>query len=136
MINHFAKEMPRPLVGLGHSMGASQLLHLSLIHPRLFTTLIMLEPVTGKCINTCGGPLLTKISTFRRDMWNSHGEACVSASKAYRHWDKRVLERWCKHGLRPLPTAIYPEQPKGATAAVTLITTKHQEVLSYLRPNL
>lgn len=116
-------------------MGAAQLLHLSLMHPRLFTTLIMLEPITGKCINTCSGPILTKLSTFRRDIWNSHEEACLSASKAYRNWDKRVLERWCKYGLRTLPTAIHPQQPEGATAAVTLTTTKHQEVMSYLRPN-
>lgn len=35
MINHFRKEMPRPLVGLGHSMGGCQIGYLSTLHPHL-----------------------------------------------------------------------------------------------------
>lgn len=35
MINHFRKEMPRPLVGLGHSMGGCQIAYLSTLHPHL-----------------------------------------------------------------------------------------------------
>ena len=53
-----------------------------------------------------------------------------------------MLDRWITHGLRDLPTFVYPdpsvsnkpESPKGETP-VTLVTTKHQEVFSFLRPN-
>jgi len=36
MINHFRQEMARPLIGVGHSMGGTQLVHLSSLHLRLF----------------------------------------------------------------------------------------------------
>ncbi|RDW63484.1 hypothetical protein BP6252_11029 [Coleophoma cylindrospora] len=135
MVNHFSADMPRPLVGIGHSMGGAQLMHLAMIHPRLFRSMVLLEPITGKCIITCSGVTLTKLSTFRRDLWSSRAEASMAARKTYKSWDSRVLDRWCEYGLRALPTVIYPEAPKDATDAVTLTTTKHQEVMSYLRPN-
>ena len=152
-------------------------LALSLIHPRLLSTLILLEPIIGKCTNSCQGPTITRLSTFRRDIWSSRAEAEQSAWKSYRNWDKRVLRRWCEYGFRALPTAVYPEAPPPRTTTstqqkeinsenpplefdldrwfaerplasddrdpsphrdsrpVTLATTKHQEVMSYLRPN-
>lgn len=60
----------------------------------------------------------------------------------YRSWDPRVLDRWITHGLRDLPTALYPDtaviQKPGSRRGdipVTLSTTKHQEVFSFARPN-
>lgn len=47
----------------------------------------------------------------------------------YRRWDPRVFDRWIEHGLRDTPTPLHT-QP----GAVTLTTTKSQEVLTYLRP--
>jgi len=56
-----------------------------------------------------------------------------------------VLDLWTKHGLRKLPTAIYPGDSKVSDISkdsddvgegpVTLATTKHQEVFMFLRPN-
>ena len=43
MVNHFRTSMPRPIVGVGHSMGGAQLANLSLIHPRLFTSLSLIH---------------------------------------------------------------------------------------------
>jgi hypothetical protein len=119
--------MPRPFVGLGHSIGGAQLLHLSLMHYRLFATMVMLKPITGQCINSCGGPTLTKLSTFRRDLWESHEEACRSARKWYRSRDKRVLDRWCECTFRPLPTLASPvgSFEEGVVRPVTLTMTKH-----------
>lgn len=48
------------------------------------------------------------------------------------------MELWIKHGLRDLPTALYPESPSlpsSDSPPVTLRTTKHQEVFTFLRPN-
>ncbi|KAF2122457.1 hypothetical protein BDV96DRAFT_608510 [Lophiotrema nucula] len=117
MVNHFRGEMIRPIVGTGHSMGAGQLVLASLIHPRLFTSLILLEPVIGTSIHECQGPALTRASTFRRDTWPSLEEA-----------DERVLQRWIEYGYRAIPTVAHQD-------TVTLATTKHQGVFSYLRPN-
>ncbi|KAK5718430.1 hypothetical protein LTR15_008157 [Elasticomyces elasticus] len=151
---------------------------LSLMHPRLFTSLILCEPVMDKCTESCQGPTLTKLSTFRRDVWPSREDAVQAANKSYRKWDPRVLQRWNQHAFRELPTMIFPESevalasgrpaendPVNTDASsalswndmdmyrwfrdpgrelpvvdsskmpVTLATTKHQEVFSYLRPN-
>lgn len=132
LVNHFRADMPRPIIGLGHSMGAAQLILLSLMHPRLMTSMVLLEPVMERCTRTIQAPALTKLSTFRRDVWASREEAEVAARKSYKKWNGRVLQRWMRYGLREGPTALYPDaRGKG----VTLTTTKHQEVFSYLRPN-
>ncbi|KAM3065346.1 hypothetical protein ACMFMG_011530 [Clarireedia jacksonii] len=44
MVNHFKKQTPRPIVGLGHSMGGCQIAHMSILHPNLFHSLILIEP--------------------------------------------------------------------------------------------
>ena len=60
-----------------------------------------------------------------------------------------MLALWNQHALRELPTTIYPDPPTGeadnsgrledemepSDPPVTLATTKHQEVFTFLRPN-
>lgn len=92
----------------------------------------MLDPViSGPPSNPGTGP--AKASTFRRDLWSSREEAVKGFMKSpfYLAWDPRVLERWNQYGLVETPTAIYPNEPG---KAVTLATTKHQEVFTFLRP--
>lgn len=43
MISHFQENMPPPLIRIGHSIGAAQVVFLSLLHPRLLTSLILIE---------------------------------------------------------------------------------------------
>jgi hypothetical protein len=120
------------------------------IHPRLFHALVLLDPVIyrepNQWVSESGGertkrriepPL--RLSTYRRDLWPSREAASESFKNSfYQTWDPRVLDRWVKHGLRELPTALYP-QPQSAlengNRPVTLTTTRHQEVFSYSRPN-
>lgn len=121
--------------------------NLSLMHPRLFTGLILLDPVIemGKTTNSDRsgetGPTydIATASTYRRDIWPSRKTAAEAFAKSpfYQKWDKRVIDRWVEHGLRDLPTAIYPEIPNDGTGQtpVTLKTTKHQEVWTFIRPN-
>ncbi|MCJ1433954.1 hypothetical protein MMC27_003319 [Xylographa pallens] len=141
MTNHFRRQMPRPLVGIGHSLGGAQLVNLSIMHPRLLTALILLDPVISDSppIGFSGEKYnVAKASTFRRDLWPSRQFAAASFGKSpfYQRWDQRVLERWLQYGLRDTPTAIYPEKPaEGVDVPVTLTTTKHQEVWTFLRPN-
>lgn len=60
-------------------------------------------------------------------------------NKFYQAWDPRVFERWIQYGLRELPTRLYPESESTATAAkpkeVTLTTSKHHEVMTFIRGN-
>lgn len=157
MVNHFRKHMKRPLVGIGHSMGGNNLVNLSLMHPRLFTSLILIDPVIQRLPSPEGNFGPAKASTVRRDRWPSKKEAKAkfSKSKFYQTWDPRVLDKWVEHGLRELPTALYPEVNTSSTLPtvsadpstasvhpdrdtereVTLKTTKHQEVMTFLRPN-
>lgn len=158
MINHFRDQMPRPIIGVGHSMGGAHLVNLSLIHPRLFTTLILMDPVIQRLHSQNGNYGPAKASTLRRDKWPSRQAALASykRSKFYQAWDPRVLDLWVRYGLRDLPTYLHPEATpvsgtlpavtadpssatvhpaKGIETEVTLTTTKHQEVFTFLRPN-
>jgi len=136
MINHFRSEMPLPIIGVGHSMGANQLVNLALYHPRLFSTLILMEPVISEISRddkADTGRVPARLSTFRRDIWPSKAAAMANFKKQkyYQFWDPRVLDLWIEHGIRSTPTALYPDERNGA---VTLSTTKHHEVRSFLRP--
>ena len=136
MTNVFRAEMPRPLIGVGHSFGGNILTHLTLLHPRLLTTLILLDPVithfNAQRMGTGVAP--TRSSTFRRETWPSRREAEESFRRSpfYRSWDPRVLDAWIAHAIRDTPTQLIPDpEPAGQ---VTLTTTKHQEVFTFFRP--
>ena len=116
--------------------------NLSLIHPRLLSTLVLLDPVIQEAPTgppEDDGPTPPQASTFRRDLWASREIAAASfgRSKFYQTWDDRVFSKWIEFGLRDLPTAIYPEAStsQDGETAVTLTTPKHQEVFTFLRPN-
>ncbi|KAL4879337.1 Alpha/beta hydrolase family-domain-containing protein [Aspergillus karnatakaensis] len=145
MMNQFREEMPQPIMGVGHSMGTTQLIFLSLMHPRLFTSLILIEPFFVPKIDANDSPLLILMTERKRDLWPSRQIAAEKYRKLFRHWDDRVLDRWVQYGYRDLPTALYPDAAAGAaigeiqdkdTKPVTLTSTKHQELFLYTRPNL
>lgn len=143
--------MPLPIVGLGHSFGTVHIIHLALMHPRLLTTVVLLDTMiqpprpsagTGSSHNgdssrvpavPNNGSAPARASTVRRDLWPSRAAAAAAFARTpfYQAWDRRVLARWLAYGLRETPTALYPA---AAAGSVTLTTTKHQEVLTYLRP--
>ena len=135
MVNHFHAQMPRPLMGVGHSMGGFHLTNLALFHPRLFSTLILIDPVIQRVPNPEGNYVPAKASARRRDLWPSREVAKTSflKSKFYQAWDPRVLNLWIEHGLRDLPTKLHPTSDG---KEVTLKTTKHQEVLTFMRGNI
>ncbi|KAI4211324.1 MAG: hypothetical protein LQ351_005879 [Letrouitia transgressa] len=136
MVNHFRSSFHRPIVGIGHSMGGVQLVQLSLLHPRLLHTLILMDPVILG--DAPYGPNAAFLSTRRPDLWPSRAaaESSFRRNPFFQAWDPRVLSLYVKYGLRELPTAIYPASPKGEPEKdkqVTLTTTKHQEAWSYIR---
>src|SRR4051794_17659861 len=103
------------------------------MHPRLLTTLVLLDPV----FQFNFAPVRVspaRASTFRRDLWQSRddAEAFFLKNGFYQRWDNRVLKLWLKYGIRDLPTAIYGPSLGQSQTAVTLTTTKHQEVFTFL----
>ncbi|KAL4740558.1 Alpha/beta hydrolase family-domain-containing protein [Aspergillus similis] len=134
LITQFRDEMRQPLVGIGHSMGGLQLAHLSLMHPSLFSALVLVDPTIER---SNAGLKFAQASTYRRDLWRSRAEAVrkFNSSPFYQAWDKRVLEKWTQYGLRELPTPLYPITDQNGPGAVTLTTTKAQEVFFYARPS-
>ena len=79
-------------------------------------------------------PNVSMSSSFRRDLFPSRtaAEQSFRRNNFYRSWDSRALEKYLQYGLRETPTALYPDAPNGS---VTLTTTKHQEVWSFVRSN-
>lgn len=144
MINHFRRQMPRPLVGFGHSMGGNNIANLALIHPRLFSSIILIDPVIQRQLTATANIKPMVASAFRRDIWPSRqaAEESFRRNGFFQAWDSRVFDNWVKHGLRDLPTALYPKYPETDKyqsipnqKSVTLTTTKHQEVVTFARLN-
>ena len=135
MVNTF--RMPRPMIGIGHSIGGNNLINLALMHPRLLDTLVLIDPVAAP-LTKVGGEWgvagewgVLAASSYRRDKWPSRqaAEATFKKNKFYQSWDPRVLDLLVKHGLRETPTKLYPD----SSGEVTLTTTKHQEIFSFSR---
>lgn len=108
-----------------------------MMHPRLLSTLVLIDPVFLDQTSDVGPPpaLLT---IPRRDIWDTREKAESSLRKAFKSWDPRAIDKYVQYGLRKLPTALYDSvQNKDlASSAVTLTTTKHQEAWIYAQMNL
>ncbi|EXA46698.1 hypothetical protein FOVG_04039 [Fusarium oxysporum f. sp. pisi HDV247] len=135
LINQHQRDIPHPIVGIGHSMGGTQLAQLALWHPRLLDSLVLIDPI----IQTPNPSIsLAGLSTKRRDVWPSIGDATTrfKKSKFFQSWDPRVLDLWIEHGLRDIPTELHSKE-EGSTSdqRVTLTTSKHQELFSFVRPS-
>lgn len=139
MINHFRSEMPRPLIGIGHSLGGAILTQVALTHPRLFASLVLIEPIIFDVPIEDFRPALATIR--RPEYWLSREEALSQCRRLapYKTWDTRALDLWIKHGIRETPGSVDSTNgvalPAERPAGYTLTTTKHQELFTYLRPN-
>lgn len=118
--------------------------HLAYIHPRLFTDVILLDPIiqlTPPQIGIRGSPPgMLNYTLFAQDVFPSRAaaEAATKASPEFRRFDPRVLDLMLMHGFRALPTLLHPDLPYGANAAdppVTPTSTKHASAWSQIREN-
>ncbi|MCJ1380724.1 hypothetical protein MMC17_003832 [Xylographa soralifera] len=147
--------MPRPLIGIGHSAGGCQIVNLSLMHPRLFSSLVLLDPIIqlsayDRVLGTSPPGMLNMVA-YRRDVWSSREAAIKAYAKnpMLASWDPRVFRLMMQYGLRDLPTELYPatdgifaigtDSATGSLSPpetpVTLTSTKYQEVWTLIRPN-
>ena len=100
-IQHFRKDMIRPIYGLGHSMGCAQLVYLSHWLPRLFEGMVCIEPGLdaeygrGIIFNWVQGVLRQK------DKFGTQEDAEKAVMKGYsaKEWDPSVHERLRAHGI-------------------------------------
>jgi hypothetical protein len=101
------------------------------MHPQLFQSLILVEPVIQEAIPA--GPNAAFMTSIRPDHWESldSAKSHFMNNRFYKSWDPRALQKYLKYGLRRLPTALCAED--SCSGAVTLTTTKAQEAWSYLR---
>jgi len=130
MVNTFRDDFITPVIGFGHSLGATSLLELSRMHPRFFAALILVDPIVGPEIFKIGVPLIYGASQ-RPDLWPSQEAAkqFFTKSKAMKRWHPKALDAFLEFGLRKTPTRLYSEPGK-----VTLSTTVANESFSYSRP--
>jgi pimeloyl-ACP methyl ester carboxylesterase len=129
LVNVFRSEFTSPIVGIGHSMGANALLEVSRLHPRLFSSLVLTDPVMGEAVEGMG-VMYTFMSSRRPELWGSReaAEQACKGAKQLKTWDPRVMDLWLKYGIRDTPTLTYPEPGK-----VTLRMSKAMEVWNYAR---
>ncbi|GAB7366619.1 hypothetical protein MBLNU230_g8604t1 [Neophaeotheca triangularis] len=128
MVNTFRTSMPQPIIGFGHSVGATGLLSLALMHPNLLASLLLVDPISGPSMLWAGAMLTFKAST-RPDLWLTREAAETYFCSAHEgKWDFRCLKLFLEHGLRETPTLLHP-QPGN----ITLTTTKAQEAWNYSR---
>ncbi|KAK1144787.1 hypothetical protein N8T08_004798 [Aspergillus melleus] len=142
MVNHFRDQMPRPIVGLGHSFGGTIITNLAYMHPRLFNTTLLLDPVIQ--LNPppmgfgSGPPSPINYTLYRPDVWPNRKAAIAAYAKMFPAMDSRCVERMAKYGFRDLPTALHPDLPEGSNISdppVTLATSKYQDMLGSIREN-
>lgn len=105
---------------------------LSYLHPRLFLSLLTIEPFIWEN-DTGANNVLMALTAKKKDSWPNRAAAVEKASPLFKTWDPRVMERLAQYNYRELPTVVHPDT--NAPGGVTLATTKHQELLTYLRPN-
>lgn len=114
-----------PIVGIGHSMGGCQIVYASLNDHRLFSRVILMDPVIDEASrHKRAGTYVASLSARRRDRWPSRDDAREKFLKSafYRSWDPSVFERWIENGLTET----------GNGDEVMLTTSVAQEVYSFM----
>ncbi|KAF8330805.1 uncharacterized protein EI90DRAFT_2921583 [Cantharellus anzutake] len=106
----------RTLVGVGHSAGTTALFHGAIHEPKLYSSLMGLDPIL-LTTDVNRGPQFSAWITGaigRRSQWPSREEAhkLLAASPSFSYWDPRVLEMLVKYGIT--------EDPKNGPTAVKL----------------
>ncbi|KAJ5721890.1 uncharacterized protein N7483_009824 [Penicillium malachiteum] len=107
------------------------------MHSRLFHSVSFLEPmIQMESPSKLGGPSSALWTSLRPDVWPSAQDAKkhIRTNGFWRRWDPKCVDQYIRFGLRPVPTALYPNSKFGSEI-VTVTTKKAQEAWSYLRLN-
>ncbi|KAG5789448.1 hypothetical protein H9Q69_011488 [Fusarium xylarioides] len=93
LINQHQRDIAHPIVGIGHSMGGTQL----------------------------------------RSFYKEAGYLALKRRCCCKVQEEQILDLWIEHGLRDIPTELHPKEGE-LDQRVTLTTSKHQELFSFVRP--
>ncbi|KAJ5701627.1 alpha/beta hydrolase family domain-containing protein [Penicillium malachiteum] len=131
MINQFRGKMPRPIVGIGHSAGGAQIANIAFMHPRLLSSVILLDPAIIKTPPTSfrEHPVFHKFILGRPASWPSRANAEASIAKFpnYMTWHPRYLQ-FFKHGLVELTETKSESEDAGKERPVAFTTSVAQEI--------
>ena len=126
MVNHFRSSILQPILGIGHSIGASQLAMASVFHPTLFAGLVLLDPIFVPDAKTGMAERLARFAVRRPNEWKTRREAEGLTAVVWKDWDVRVRRAWNEYALEPVDV----KEPMGRTR---LTWGRDQEVSSYLQ---
>ncbi|GMF14085.1 unnamed protein product [Phytophthora lilii] len=96
-----SKSFDAPLIGIGHSMGASAMWNIEAQYPGTFDGLILFEPVYGELNSDVVTNFLVSITLQRESSWPSRAwaEEHLRNFKNFAAWDRESLEAYMKGGL-------------------------------------
>lgn len=135
------KRHPRRIIFIAHSVSASMLSILCQSHPELFAGIALIDPTILKFwpemarertgITNGGGSQLAAL--LRRDVWTTRAEAEANfrQKRAYKHWNPKTLDLWCRFGLRSRNSVTAAEECAKDGGFTTLACPKKLEAAAY-----
>ncbi len=101
------------IVGVGHSMGGHLVVRVAAALPSRFDRLLLLDPaiVPPPIMDMLLGAEDQIPHVRRRNRWSSASEmaARIGDRGVFARWDRRVLDDYCRYGLRPSPDGEWLE---------------------------
>lgn len=130
MVNTFRSRMKRPIIAIGHSMGATQALATAHLHPRLFEGLIMIDPPISPSYAPTVKPLL-QYALSRPETYKSRDQLDETICKLplVKGWDQRAVQRYLETAFHTSPTTTQPN------TSIKPFTSKYVEAKTLVRPN-
>ncbi|KAL0946116.1 hypothetical protein HGRIS_012381 [Hohenbuehelia grisea] len=118
----------RTFVAVGHSFGGCTSVLAALTYPRLFSSIILVDPVIvqPRLYENTNDPFLEKMSLgaiVRRDTWESRSEAhqLMLKNPFFQAWDPSALALFVEHGLYATPSGSVHLKMPGVQEGISFL---------------